>query len=566
MFGFIFSTLRKSVKYHHTIRFFVVSVGCQWLLYAGLSGTASAQTSPTTPPYRSLTSQLEIGGFGSSTGEVPFWLQTNQYGTVPREAPTAWVRGATTISYRSDSTQKRPRVDWGAGLEVVGQAGASQAAILSEGYVKARLGWLEIFGGRRKQVLGFAQSPLSAGSFIWSRNALPMPRLQIGTIDYVPIGFTKKFVAFKALFAHGWFGDQKFVQDSYLHQKSLSIRLGKPASRFQLYGSFTHEVQWAGYAYFSKADPTLSFDGQYANSLVAYYNVVVPASKVALRDRSKFTTNDQNRVGDHRGSAEVALSVDMNQWTLIHYQQHFYDLGRKLYNGRNIEDGLYGIRLQSKSPDRLIDDLVFEVFNSRSQGYVQFGKLLGGEPENYFVNGQYPDGWSYQGRTIGIPFITQTADTNPELGAQEFSRNDADGNPVGGVFSINNNRVLAFNLGVSGSIRTFKRAGSTDMKPNYWRYQLKASYSQNDGVYSIYSTVGPFPDGINQFSMMGSLSKPTPWFGGSSIVLKIGYDQGKLLRYPSQTGFYLGIRKDWVKNLPTKPAKNRNTLENKRFP
>ncbi len=565
MLGFISSALRKSVEYRHTARYVIMSVGCQWLLYAGLPGTVSAQSPSTTPPpYRPLTAQLEIGGFGSSTGEVPFWMQTNQYGIVPRNAPTVWMRGATAIGYRSDSTQKHPKVDWGAGMEVVGQAGASQAVILSEGYVKARLGWLEIFGGRRKQVLGFAQSPLSSGSFIWSRNALPMPRIQIGTIDYVPIGFTKKFVAFNAFFAHGWFGDQTYVQGSYLHQKALSIRLGKPASRFHLYGSFSHEVQWAGYAFFAKADPTLSFDGQYANSLDAYYNVVVPVNKDALKNLSKFTTNDQNRVGDHRGAVEIALSVDLNQWTLSTYQQHAYDLGRKLYNGRNIEDGLYGIRLQSKRPNRFIEDMVVELFNSQSQGYVQVGKLLGGEPENYLVNGQYPDGWSYQGRTIGIPFITQTADTNPSLGAQSFSRNTADGKPIGGLFGINNNRVLAFNWGVSGSIRTFQRAGGSDWKPAYWRYQLKASYSQNHGVYSIYSTVGPFPDGINQFSAMGSLSKPTRWLGGSSIELKVGYDQGKLLRYPSQSGFYLGIRKDWLKSLPTKQAKN--TSENKRFP
>ena len=552
MFGSIFTALvpRQSGKFRYTIRFFILSISCQWLLYAGLPGTVSAQSSSPPPLYRPLTTQLEIGGFGSSTGEVPFWMQTNQYGIVPRDAPTVWVRGASAIGYRSDSTQKRPKADWGAGLELVGQAGASQAVILSEGYIKARLGWLEIFGGRRKQVLGFAQSPLSSGSFIWSRNALPMPRIQIGTIDYVPIGFTKKFVAFNAFFAHGWFGDQKYVQNSYLHQKALSIRLGKPASRFHLYGSFDHEVQWAGYAPFLETDPTAAFNGQIANSLEAYFNVVFPTKTDALKNLSKFTTYDQNRVGDHRGAAEIALEVALKQWTLLAYQQHFYDVGRKLYNGRNIEDGLYGIRLLSKRPNRFIEDMVIELFNSQSQGFIQFGKLLGGEPENYFINGQYPDSWSYRSRTIGTPFITQTADTSPTLGGLPFNGFKSDGQLIQGVYGINNNRVLAFNWGVSGSIRTFQRVLSDRWKPTHWQYQLKASYSQNHGFF-----MRPFPDGINQFSAMGSLSRPTPWLGGSSIVLKVGYDQGKLLRYPSQTGFYLGIRKDWLKNLPTKQAK-----------
>ena len=434
---------------------------------------------------------------------------------------------------------------------MVGQAGASNKLLLSEGYVKARLGVFEFFAGRRKQVFRFAQSPLSSGSFVLSRNALPMPRLQVGMIDYLPIGFTGKFVAFRGFYAHGWFGNQEYVQGSYLHQKAISIRLGKPAARFHLYGTFDHQVQWAGYAPFLEADLTASFGGQIANSLEAYYNVVVPTKSDALKNLSKFTTYDQNRVGDHRGSVEVALGVDLNQWTLFTYQQHFYDIGRKLYNGRNIEDGLYGIRLQSKRPNRFVEDMVIEVFNSQSQGFIQFGKVLGGEPENYFINGQYPDGWSYQGRTLGTPYITQTADTDPALGGVGFYGYRADGQRINGVYGINNNRVFAVNWGVSGAIRTFQRVAKARWEPSHWYYQLKTSYSQNHGIYAR-----PFPDGINQFSAMGSISRPMRWLGGASAVMAIGYDQGSLLRYPTQLGFYLGIRKDWVKPLTTR---TRNT-------
>ena len=471
-------------------------------------------------------------------------MQTNQYGTVPASAPTAWMRNALTIGYRSDSVSRRSRIDWGAGLEGIGQVGASSGVLLSEGYIKARLGVVEFFAGRRKQVFGLAQSPLSSGSFSWSRNALPMPRVQLSTVGYVPVPFTRGFVAVDAFFAHGWFGNQTYVQGAYLHQKALSVRLGKPTARFRVYGSFNHQVQWAGYAPFLEADPTASFGGQIANSLEAYYNVVVATKSDALKNLAKFTTYDQNRVGDHRGSAEAALELNLNRWTVLAYQQHFYDIGRKLLNGTNIEDGLYGVRLRNKRPNRLIDDLVLEVFNSQSQGYTHFGKVLGGEAENYFLNGQYPDGWSYRGRTIGTPFITQTADTNPALGGVGFSGYRADGSRIDGVYGINNNRVLAFSWGLSGSLRAAQRVRSSQRAPMPWRYQLKMSYSQNHGIYSR-----PFPEGINQFSAMASLVGPTRWLGGTSVVMTVGYDEGQLLRYPSQVGFYVGIRKEWVRRL-----------------
>jgi hypothetical protein len=482
-------------------------------------------------------SLLEAGYWGGGTVTTPFWFQTNQYGITPYQAPAGWLRAGTTVGYRTDSaTAKRPRTDWGGGIELVGQAGNSQQVLVAEGYLKGRLGIFELFAGRRKQVLGLAESPLSMGSFSWSRNALPMPRVQVSLPVFTPLGFTRQFVAVKAYVSHGWFGQQPHVRGSFLHQKGITLRFGKPNARFQLTTAFDHQVQWSGYAPFLEADPTASFGGQLATSWEAFYNVIVPTKTDALKNLTKFTTYDQNRVGDHRGTAEIALTLNLPTRTLTFYQQHFYDIGRKLYNLRNIEDGLYGLRLLSRQAHARIQDAVIEVFNTQSQGFIHFGQVVGGEPENYYQNGQYPDGWSYHGRTIGNPFISQTTATNPSLGGQPFYGYRADGTRIDGVYGINNNRLLAFNAGMMGYFPG--RVGRYGRQ--YWQYRLQVSYSQNYGMFSR-----PFPSEVNQFSALVSISKPTGWLGGSDLCASVGYDEGQLLRSPTQTGFYLGLRKQW---------------------
>jgi hypothetical protein len=472
--------------------------------------------------------QMEVGGFASSSGTVPFWLQTNQFGIVPKLAPTGLIKATVHREYQAATSGKSPKMDWGYGFEVVGWTGTLNQALLSEGYLKGRLGKIELMVGRRRQIIGLAESSLSSGSYIWSGNALPVPQVQLSIPDYVPLKFSRGFIALKGFYSHGWFGNGPYVQKSFLHQKAIYLRLGKPTAKVRLYGAFTHLAQWGGHAPFLERDPTSSFDGELAQSLEAYLNVVLPMKTDALKNRAKFTTFDQNRVGDHRGSAELSLEIKLGETSLYAYQQHFYDLGRKLYNLRNIEDGLYGLRLVNHKARPFFEEVVLELFNSGNQGVLQFGKSLGGEAENYFLNGQYPESWSYQGRTLGTPFISQASDTRADLPRLPFSGYTLDNTLIEGVHGINNNRVRALYGAVSGWL------GSD------WHYLLKASYSQNYGMFAI-----PFPAETMQLSMMTSLTKSIRWFGGSSLLLAAGYDQGQLLASAEQIGGYLGLRKSW---------------------
>ncbi|KQS26658.1 hypothetical protein [Dyadobacter sp. Leaf189] len=43
----------------------------------------------------------------------------------------------------------------------------------------------ELFAGRKKRWIGLADSTLGTGSYAWSTNALPIPKVHLGTTKFV---------------------------------------------------------------------------------------------------------------------------------------------------------------------------------------------------------------------------------------------------------------------------------------------------------------------------------------------------------------------------------------------
>src|SRR5438045_2909909 len=88
--------------------------------------------------------QVETGVLGSSD-QTPFWLRANQYGIVPLRNPAFQLNAGLHSDYRlADSTGRKPKVDWGYGLNVVGNIGTTNQFLLPEAYIKGRLGAFEL--------------------------------------------------------------------------------------------------------------------------------------------------------------------------------------------------------------------------------------------------------------------------------------------------------------------------------------------------------------------------------------------------------------------------------------
>ncbi|AQG81310.1 capsule assembly Wzi family protein [Spirosoma montaniterrae] len=475
---------------------------------------------------RSNQYQIEAGGMAASD-QTPFWLRANQYGTVPLKTPIARVGARLSADYRSaDSTTYKPKADWGYAAEVLVNAGLTNQLILPEAYLKGRFGAFEAYIGRRREVVGLVDTLLSTGAYSWSGNALPIPKVQIGLPVYTAVPFTKGVVSFLGAFAHGWFENaNRLVTGSFLHHKYVYGRIGKPSWRFRLYAGFNHQVIWGGRADPAVLGPVVAVNGRLPSTL-RYFPAVMFGTRNPDPDDPNITSFEENRIGNHLGSLDLAADVDLNNWNLFMYRQFMYDDG-SLFYATNIQDGLNGLRIRNRRQPEgelfFLRQLTVEYLFTGSQGgslFVIDNPQLRGR-DDYFNHSQFVDGWTYFGRTIGTPFLTPTQETRPSLPQR---------------FPIANNRVSVYHVGASGLLL------------NKVELTTRLSYGRNAGTYGT-----PYVPIVSQFSGLLTASVPLTILGGVVLNSSFGFDAGGLL--PNSVGGYVGIRKTGIlKRRPAVPS------------
>ena len=502
-------------------------------LYSGLLLFGFQPLYAQTPVIRSPNSyRLEVGTILSTSSKTPFWLRTNQYGSVPYNAPSATLRAGFDSDY--DSTRHRVDIAYGADLIVNGSTNIdfapAQIVLLQQAYVKARYGIMEAYVGRQRETFGLMDTLLTSGSYTWSGNALPVPKIQIGVPRFTPIGLTNGWLSVMGTFAHGWLGGT-YVRHAFIHQKSLFFRIGRTQSTFKFSGGINHDVVWGG------VSPELVGTGIVTSEKLPAsfrdYLLVVSAlrtgSQTIIPVSPGLTDFDlTNRIGNHLGSVDLALEVDLRGHSLFIYRQNPFDSGALFYL-TSIADGLNGIRLRNHAPDALLQTILFEYLNTTSQGGPEFiiddpqrrGKV------NYFNNAQFRDGWAYQRQTLGTPFINPAYDVN---GRTSF----------GGYTA--NNRVKVWHLAASGTLPI--RAKWLKNKPVYI---TKLSLSRNLGTYD-----DPFRQPVMQFSSLIQVSATIQSQGGIGAIIdgteligRLAVDAGGL--YPTGTGLYVGVCRQWHK-------------------
>lgn len=473
---------------------------------------------------RTTQAYTEIGALLTTGPMVPFWQRANQYGTVPLRGSFGTVQMGLSSDYRPSSSRQ---VDWGYGIEVVGNAGSlTKQVILPQAYVKARWRQLELYVGRRRTITGLVDTLLTSGAYAMSGNALPLPTIQLGTRGYVPLRFTKGLFSINATYGHAWFeNENRKVQGTFLHQASLYVRLGKSSWPFRLYGGVNHQAVWGGHS--SYLGSNVSNNGQLPSSLKAYFYVVtmLPSSDLSV-DNNVTSFDETNRVGNHLGSLDVGAEFDVGDCTVLVYRQNPYDTGAIWYL-TTIADGLNGISIRRRHQGNgffSVDRGLVEFLYTANQGGNQFviedpqrrGKV------DYFNNSQFIDGWTTHAHTIGTPFLTPEGDIRPWL-------------PYGPII---NNRVAVLHAGLSGHLG----------KETTWL--LKASNSRNMGTYDA-----PFASTLNQFSGLLQVSGPVqlPVLGAIQLNTSVAIDQGTFL--PNAAGFQVGLRKNWFAGtrIRTKP-------------
>ncbi|MCE7059715.1 capsule assembly Wzi family protein [Dyadobacter sp. CY343] len=432
--------------------------------------------------FRNFTADIEAQALTTTKDHVPFWMRSNQNGSIPLSGPSVSLVAAAEKNYDTSAVKL---MDWGAGFEGRANGGRSSELILIQGFAKLKIGIFEIKGGRMRETFGLTDTLLTTGNFSVSGNALGIPKIQIAIPEFYAVPIFGKLFAFKGLFAHGWLGDQTIQSKrvdhakTYFHQKSFYARIGMPDWRFRLYGGFNDQVFWG-----SEAEIFESFvltDWQKYQSVVLGKNWAF------------------SKVGNHVGNIDLRLEYDFNSLTVSAYRQSFYEVGA-LYHLANIADGINGLSILNKLPQQnklYWKRFVLEMLYTKDQAGESWSKPTPTGNEDYYNHYLYANGWSYRGNGLGTPFITPV----------HYARNDQASNPRNYFI---NNRLVAFHLG-------------TDLIFGKWNTIAKFSYSRNYGTHDTSADFQP----VNQFSsyIISERTLANNWKAGAAF----GLDLGKLL-------------------------------------
>lgn len=462
----------------------------------------------------SLNYFAEIGGLTATNSRTPFWLRANQFGVVPLDNPFAFIRlgGQTTVGADPHKPQLLLQG------EFVANAGKTSNFLLPVASATFLFRKFEIYAGRRKEFFGLCDTLLTSGSYAWSGNALPIPKIQIGTRGFVPLGFTKGLFAVHATYAHGWFGHQDSVQRSFLHQKTAFVRLGKPKWKARFYLGIIHNVQWGGESKFVRQ--SLTVNGKYPSSFKDYVYLIV-----AKQPRGQYADIDTlNQIGNHLGSIDFGLEVKGKNWDVFAYHQHpFEDKSGLVFV--NFPDGLYGVSLKNKNIDRTplfqLQQMTIEFLTTMDKG----GNLRNDlkkryEADDYFNHSQYIDGWAYRHRIIGTPFIMRYLDMNPEIIDPKYLKSRIRNKMV------NNNSVKVIHLGITGRLGT--------------KILIKSHFSLSQNTVKL---LRDSMSQLNQFSGVVSFSMPFRKYKTTKLQTSFSYDSGILLH--QNVGTLLTLTKYW---------------------
>ena len=456
---------------------------------------------------------LEGWGGYTSNGTVPFWLRSNQYGSVPLDGASLSLVGFARKDYVPG---KEKLFDWGASFEGRANLGQGSNLTLIEGYGKVRLGIFELRAGRSKKITGLCDTTLSSGSWSISGTSLGIPEVELSVRDFWTLPWLGELFAFKGNFSHSWMGDlqmSRFILldtltlRSYLHQKSLYGRFGKPSWRIKFYAGLNHQVVWGSEQDYYLEDYTLT-------PLQTYLYVVTG---------KKYSNGyiQAERQGNHLGSLDLGLEYRFNTVTIFIYRQSFYEAGA-LSKLANIQDGLNGVSLiNNEHGTKCIfwKRFVVEFLYTKNQAGQPWSPETGSPYEPYFNHGQYITGWSYNGIGLGSPFITTRAYIRKDL-------------PVHPDEYFVNNRVMVFHLGGEGAINSISYRFKASWSRNYGTYlttdEEQSTGLQDPGSYGIFGEQ-------DQFSALLELNKKLG--SGFGIGLVGACDLGQL--YYNSSGVFL---------------------------
>ncbi|WP_010228573.1 capsule assembly Wzi family protein [Gillisia marina] len=370
-------------------------------------------------------------GLVSSEEMLPFWFYSNQRGRVNNSANVAlWLTARENWLINRDFN-----IEIGGG--VLYQDTAENQVDLDELYVQYKNYWLRVIGGIKHYDELYEGLSGTNGNMLWSLNARLMPGFQINTLRPIYFLFNNR-LGFSGTWSEFLIGKERFVKNTRLHKKSLYLNY-RSKNGLKIALGLEHFVQWAG-------DSPDTIIGRQPGGLKDYLKIITGQGG----SENAFEGEQSNALGNHLGSYELRITQKFKNAELeFMYSHPFEDGSGMLYY--NFEDGRYGLYAnlnENEEKQPWVDKLLYEFYYTKNQSHnrTPFKHVW----DNYFNNGIYRSGWTYENIIIGLPFFTLN--------------NYGSDYPI-----IGNNRVIIHHFGANGFLM------------NRFNYKLLVSYRNNNG-------------------------------------------------------------------------------------
>ena len=472
---------------------------------------------------------LMLLGAMSSGPVMPFWATANRFGIMPEADGAIGLVSAHSQFDPSQTLQWRwgaslaagmdmyypPGFDWNGGPNPASSNDPQTRIMMDELYGSLRWKVFSLDLGMKHREQGFlagsaSQGPAylgslstTGGNILWSGNSRSLPGYSLN-LEPVAVPFTKGKLEVFGSYGDYRTIDTRYVQGALLHNMRVGFTV-HITNRLDFMGQLDHFALWSG---------THPINGKRPSGLGNYIRVVTGSS-----GGSNATVSDQiNVLGDQRGAELLALRWKGDGYSVTLQHDIPYDDGSGM-GLQNFPDGVNTLHFGLDDKTGWVSDVLLEYATTMWQSGTRHDwtdaegkKHISGGGDNYFNNSEYRSGWTFFGRTAGIPMFYPSGTRY------------GDWNPFGGyVFGVENNRLKAVHLGLAGMLfkkapyklmLTGNRAFGTYAKP----YTGESQWNKDPG------TVKETP--LKQFSaaFMGEVP-----FKSLSVLYGLYADKGEVL-------------------------------------
>lgn len=373
-----------------------------------------------------------VEAFGYATSEeLPFWTYTNRYGRLSQDT------NGLLYAFAKANYELTPNSSVSFAASGVARDGIDPNIQRAELYVAFKNKWIDITLGSKDFTDDTYELSTVRRNILFSSNARALPGILIQNAKPIKVF---KNISFDAAIAHYSLNDDRFVENPRVHYKKFFVNWDMN-SKSSLSVVLQHVAQWGGTSPNGERQP----DG-FSDFTKIFFG--------KGGDEEASFGDQVNTLGNHIGSYSITYKRELSS-TLnldVYYQTLFEDRSGMELN--NFPDGVWGIQLNNND-SKLIKGILYEYVQTTSQSGSPRAVQNGGQQsggDNYFFNGAYRSGWTYDGQTIGLPFIT--------IGVPDEN----------GVTAVSN-RSKAHHIGVLGA---------------FWKldYTLKLTYLENLGSFA----------------------------------------------------------------------------------